>query len=199
MINFQRAAIMTSSGPNPDAYSAELAAMFIYLNKICFNGLFRLNSKGTYNVHQGRHTNPRICDTANLLNESVALRNLKAKVKTQSFEKLLNFSNKNDFVYLDPPYTPTSKISSFTSYTLSGFSREDQQRLQRVVIDIATKGCFVLLSNLTAPEVAAWYDGNQEALSVELTAYNFPAQRSINSNGKRRGQVFENIIINIHA
>ena len=199
MFNSQRAAIMTASRPNPDAYSAELAAMFIYLNKTGFNGLFRLNSKGKFNVPQGRYTNPRICDTANLLNVSAALNKLKATVTIRSFEELLDFSSKNDFVYLDPPYAPTSKTSNFTSYTSSGFSREDQQHLQQVVINLATKGCFVLLSNSTAPEVATLYDGNQEALRVGLKAYKFPARRSINSNGKRRGQVLEYIITNIHA
>ena len=171
--------------------------MFVYLNRTGFNGLFRLNSKGMFNVPPGRYSNPRICDTGNLWNVAAVLSAKTISIKQVRYVNGLAGARKGDFVYLDPPYAPLSATAQFTSYTSQGFSTADQRQLQRTVIRLARKGCWVLLSNSTAPEVAELYDGNRDAARAGLHAYLIPARRMINSNASRRGQVFEYLITNL--
>ena len=195
--NPARQAISNGKGIDSGRYTADLAAMLVYLNRTGFNGLFRVNSKGMFNVPLGRYSNPRICDTENLRHVAAVL-----SVKTISIEQVryadgLADAEEGDFVYLDPPYAPLSSTARFTSYTSEGFSTSDQAELQRTLIRLARKGCWVLLSNSTAPEVAELYDGNRDAERAGVHAHKIPARRTINSNASRRGQVLEYLITNI--
>ena len=194
--NPARAAIMNGSAPRPDAYTPELAAMLIYLNRTGYNGLFRLNTRGQFNVPLGRYKNPRICDEENLRRVSATLSTLSATIEHASYDAVLQTARPGDFIYFDPPYAPLSATAQFTSYTSDGFSRKDQQSLQQVAIELATRKCFVLLSNSTAPEIATLYDGNSDAERAGLRSHKFPARRAINSNASRRGHIDEYVITN---
>ena len=195
--NPARAAIMNGSAPRPDAYTPELAAMLIYLNRTGYNGLFRLNSRGRFNVPLGRYKNPRICDADNLSRVSSTLSHLSATIEHVPYDAVLQAARPGDFIYFDPPYAPLSATAQFTSYTSDGFTHEDQQRLQQTVIELATRKCSVLLSNSTAPEIAALYDDNADAKKAGLQSHKFPARRAINSNASRRGHVDEYVITNV--
>ena len=195
--NPARQKIMNGTGARAEAYTAKLAAMFIYLNRTGYNGLFRLNSSGLFNVPQGKYKNPRICDEDNLRRVSSTLSALSVEIEHASFDAVLQAARAGDFIYFDPPYAPLSTTAHFTSYTSDGFGGEDQQNLQRVLIDLAKRRCHVLLSNSTAPQIAALYDGNAEAERVGLRAHTVPARRAINSNAARRGHVDEYIITNV--
>ena len=195
--NPARRAISNGHGVESRHYTAHLAAMLVYLNRTGFNGLFRVNSKGVFNVPLGRYSNPKICDTENLRNVAMVLSATTISIEQVRYVDGLAGATEGDFVYLDPPYAPLSSTAHFTSYTSQGFSTADQHQLQRTVIRLARKGCWVLLSNSTAPEVAELYDGNRDAERADLRAYKIPARRMINSNASRRGNVFEYLITNI--
>ena len=195
--NPARREIMNGTGPRAERYSADLAAMFIYLNRTGFNGLFRLNAAGLFNVPCGSYANPTICDEDNLRRVSATLAALSAAVEHAPFDAMLRSAGPDDFVYFDPPYAPLSSTARFTSYTADRFGADDQRRLQRVVIELAERRCHVLLSNSTAAEIADLYDGNPEAEHAGLRAYRVPARRAINSDASRRGHVLEYIITNV--
>ena len=195
--NRARRAISNGSGIEAGRYTAELAAMLVYLNRTGFNGLFRLNSKGMFNVPLGRYSNPTICDDENLRNVAAVLAASTLSIQQVRFMDGLAEASDGDFVYLDPPYAPLTPTAQFTSYTASGFSLDDQAQLQQTVISLAHRGCWVLLSNSTAPVVAELYDGNRDAEHAGLRAYKIPAKRRINSNAARRGSVLEYLITNI--
>ena len=195
--NPARRAISNGHGIESGRYTANLAAMLVYLNRTGFNGLFRLNSKGGFNVPLGRYSNPRICDTENLRNVATVLSDPTTSIEQVRYMGSLAGAKAGDFVYLDPPYAPLSSTARFTSYTFEGFSTTDQEQLQQTVIRLARTGCWVLLSNSTAPEVAELYDGNRDAERADLHAYKIPATRRINSNAARRGLVLEYLITNI--
>ena len=194
--NPARRRMSNGSGPDSQRYTPALAAMLIYLNRTGFNGLFRLNSKGGFNVPIGRYKNPQICYADNLRKVAAALGSNVTLVQ-DNFESVLTHARRGDFVYFDPPYAPLTRTALFTSYTAGGFSLEDQERLQRVVIQLASRGCWVLLSNSTAPDVTRLYDGNSEAVAVGLRAHKVPARRAINSDPAKRGAVLEYLITNI--
>ena len=194
--NPARRRISNESCPDAQRYTASLAAMLIYLNRTGFNGLFRLNSHGGFNVPIGRYKNPRICDADNLRAVAAALSD-DVTITRDTFERVLTYANRGDFVYLDPPYAPLSRTALFTSYTPGGFGLENQERLQQLVIKLAAKECWVLLSNSTAPDVTRLYDGNPEAVAVGLQAHKVPARRAINSDAAKRGTVLEYLITNI--
>ncbi len=195
--NRARAAIRNGGGPRAEAYSPDLAAMFVYLNRTGFNGLFRLNAGGGFNVPRGKYKSPRICDEDNLRRVSTTLAARSVSVEHAAFDAVLRAARTGDFIYLDPPYAPLSATAEFTSYTADGFDSEDQRRLQRVVVELAERGCHVLLSNSTAPAIAALYDGNPDAERAGLRAHTVPARRAINSNAARRGGVAEYVITNL--
>lgn len=196
--NPARRKIMNGTGPRAERYSADLAAMFIYLNRTGFNGLFRLNAAGLFNVPRGSYTNPGICDEDNLRLVSETLAALSAAVEHAPFDAVLRSARAGDFVYFDPPYAPLSSTARFTSYTADRFGAEEQRRLQRVVIELAEeRGCHVLLSNSTAAEIADLYDGNPDAERAGLRAYRVPARRDINSDASRRGRIEEYVITNL--
>jgi DNA adenine methylase len=178
-------------------YPAALAAMFIYLNRTGFNGLYRLNAAGDFNVPAGRYTNPQICDATNLRAVAAALRLSTVDVRHGGFDALVSRCRPHDFVYFDPPYAPLSSTSRFTSYTAHGFTDDDQRRLQEVVIDLARRGCFVVVSNSTAKSITQLYEHDPSARRAGLRGHRVPARRAINSNAARRGQIDEYVITNV--
>jgi DNA adenine methylase len=178
-------------------YTSNLAALFIYLNRTGFNGLFRVNASGTFNVPAGRYETPKICNTEALLRFSAALGHSHVHLATQTFENALEIPEAGDFIYLDPPYAPLNESSAFTSYNAQGFTISDQQRLQKLVIALAKKGCYVLLSNSTAPEITELYENDPAAQSAGFSVFRVPARRAINCHATGRGPVFEYIVTNV--
>jgi DNA adenine methylase len=178
------------------AYTPELAAMFIYLNRTGFNGLFRVNGRGEFNVPLGRYDRPKICDRAKLARVANALAAPGVRLERCSFESAMETAGTGDFVYFDPPYAPLSRSANFTSYTAAGFSADDQRRLQSLAVAAARRGCHVLLSNSTAPEVIDLYDADA-VRQAGLQALLIPARRAVNSNAARRGPVEELLVTNV--
>ncbi len=125
----------------------ESAARLIFLNKTCYNGLYRVNSKGEFNVPFGRYKKPRIINSESIRSASHALAVTKAELCTTSYKDALGSCRAGDFVYLDPPYQPPSKTSSFTDYTPDGFTEKDQEELAEEFVKLVDRGCTVLLSN----------------------------------------------------
>ena len=178
-------------------YSAELAGMLIYLNRTGFNGLFRVNSKGAFNVPAGRYEKPNIVDRDRLTQVSDALGGGGVRLVVGSFDVVGDLARPGDFLYFDPPYAPVSATARFTSYTSRTFGSTDQQRLQRLVVDLVRRGCHVVVSNSTAKEIERLYDANAEARAAGLHAHRAMARRSVNSDAGRRGPVAEYLITNI--
>ena len=162
------------------------AARLIYLNKTCFNGLYRVNSKGQFNVPFGRYKNPNICDPEGLRAASKALR--QADISIGDFESILGKAEKGDFVYFDPPYHPMTKTSSFTSYTAGNFGEPEQRRLAEVYARLAERGCYVMLSNSDTPLIRELY--------CRFHIHEIRANRAINSKPERRGKITELLIVN---
>ena len=123
----------------------EKASRFIYLNRTCFNGMYRVNSQGQFNVPFGHYKNPRIIDENNLLNCSELLK--KTEIKCADFSEIINKVQKGDFVYFDPPYVPLNETSSFTSYTKDGFDIDMQFKLRDVCDELDSMGVKFMLSN----------------------------------------------------
>jgi DNA adenine methylase len=180
-------------------YTPELAAMLIYLNRTGFNGLFRVNAGGAFNVPAGRYARPRIADRDRLFGVSAALSNPRVELVWGSFDATASLARRGDFVYFDPPYVPVSRTARFTSYTAPGFDADAQRHLQQLVLSLASRGCHVLLSNSTADDVVGLYDDNEQARSAGLRALRVGARRAVNSNGLRRGPVEEYLITNVDA
>ena len=196
LFNPQRAA-WRAGGSHLDGYGAGLAAMLIYLNRTGYNGLFRVNSTGEYNVPPGRYDRPRIVDRPLLEDVSCVLARPNVRVQRAPFDGVLNDARAGDFAYFDPPYAPLSKTANFRGYTGRGFTEGDQAHLQQVLIELSRRGVHVLLSNSTAPSVARLYDGNADARRAGLCTWQFPARRAVNSNALRRGTVAELVVSNI--
>lgn len=152
----------------------------IFLNRTCFNGLYRVNSKGKFNVPLGKYTNPNIVNKENLIAVSHVLRSKDILIKCQDFPKALDEAQKNDFVYLDPPYQPVSQTSNFTSYTNDSFGYEDQERLFLEFQRLDSKGCKVMLSNSKSDEVLDLFEDYSDK-TIEISANRF-----INSDSKKR-------------
>jgi DNA adenine methylase len=178
-------------------YGAELASMLIYLNRTGFNGLFRLNSRGSFNVPLGRYSNPQICDEKNLRAVSRVLNSNSVHLQRGSYEIVLEGARRGDFVYFDPPYAPLSPTANFRSYTAEGFTAGDQKRLQRVVVQLARRGCVVLLSNSSAPEIEQLYEDHTDARRAGLKVKRVKARRAINSKASSRGMIDEFLVTNI--
>jgi DNA adenine methylase len=179
-------------------YTPGLAAMLIFLNRTGFNGLFRLNRQGGFNVPAGRYTNPRICDEAHLRSVAAALSSPGVSIDLQSFDHTLDQAGAGDFVYCDPPYAPLSRTSSFANYTADGFTAFDQRRLQQKVIAACRRGVFVVVSNSSAAEIVNAYTA-PEAQRAGLKVWRVPARRAINSRASSRGPVDELIISNVRT
>jgi DNA adenine methylase len=166
--------------------SVARAARFIYLNRTCFNGLWRVNKQGQFNVPMGRYKRPRICDEAGLLAASEVLQ--RASVHHASYSVQFSRSRPGDFIFADPPYEPISKTSNFTSYTAETFNRTDQIALEARARDAVGRGVKVMLSNSDTPFIRELY--KDKCWKVERVY----APRAINSDPKRRGKVAEVII-----
>lgn len=164
----------------------ERAARIIYLNRTCFNGLYRENSTGGFNVPMGRYDNPRICDAPNLRAVAAALR--KAEIDCRPFETVLDGAKPGDLVYFDPPYHPVSKTSSFTAYAKGGFGEEEQRRLAQVFRELTERGVKAILSNSMTDFVRELYaDFRIDAVD---------ATRRVNSKADRRGKIPEALVVN---
>ena len=181
-----------------DMYTPGLAAMLIFLNRTGFNGLFRLNRQGGFNVPAGRYTNPRICDERHLRAVAAALASPGVSIVLQPFDRTLDDAGAGDFVYCDPPYAPLSRTSSFASYTADGFTAFDQRRLQQKVVAACKRGAHVVVSNSSAAEILSTYT-TTEAQRAGLQVRLVPARRAINSKASSRGPINELIISNVKA
>jgi DNA adenine methylase len=178
--------------------STDLAAMFIYLNRTGFNGLFRLNRNGGFNVPAGRYAEPRICDAERVRLVAQALSSDGVTLECIPFEETLADAGRGDFVYCDPPYAPLSRTASFAHYTAGGFGVQDHHRLQQSVVTAAKRGAVVVMSHSSAPSIVAAYS-DPAATRAGLTMHRVPARRAINSRAVLRGPVDELIITNAAA
>jgi DNA adenine methylase len=183
-------------GDVADMYTPGLAAMLIFLNRTGFNGLFRLNRHGGFNVPAGRYANPRICDEPHLRSVARALATPGVTIALQPFDRTLDEAGVGDFVYCDPPYAPLSRTSSFANYTADGFTAFDQRRLQQKVVAACKRGAYVVVSNSSAAEILKAYTA-PEAQKVGLEVKRVPARRAINSKATSRGPVDEVIVSNV--
>jgi DNA adenine methylase len=179
------------------AYTPELAAMLIYLNRTGFNGLFRVNASGAFNVPAGRYERPRIVDRSRLLQVSQAFSSPRVRLEYGSFETVDALAGPGDFLYVDPPYAPVSRTANFTGYTSSPFDIRHQRRLQQLVLSLARRGSYVLLSNSTAREIVGLYDSNAERAARVCARIRVESRRAVNSNPARRGFVDEFLITNV--
>ncbi len=169
------------------------ATYMIFLNRTCYNGLYRLNRNGEFNVPYGKYKNPKICDKENILEVSKALQN--TEIICADFEESQRYISKGALVYLDPPYRPLSKTSNFTNYTEDGFSEEDQIRLAKYFREVHKRGAHILLSN-SDPKNFDRRDDFFELLYEGFVIERVPARRYINSNAGGRGSIMELIIRN---
>lgn len=172
----------------------EKAVLFIFLNKTCFNGLYRVNKKGEFNVPFNNAKNPLICDEDNLKACSELLKNVEMKVG--DYKECKNFIDGKTFVYIDPPYRPITQTSAFTSYSENDFSDKEQIELSNFITEIASKGAQVLVSN-SDPKNADENDNFFDDLYAHFEIKRVSASRMINSNAKKRGAIKELLISNI--
>ncbi|MEN6294981.1 MAG: Dam family site-specific DNA-(adenine-N6)-methyltransferase [Chloroherpetonaceae bacterium] len=177
-------------------YSSEWvprAAKMIFLNKTCFNGLFRLNRKGEFNVPFGGYKNPNILDQENLINASSVLQI--AEIYLTDFENIKSKIKDNFFIYFDPPYRPISNTSRFTSYSKYDFTEEDQKRLAKFYEELNINGNKLMLSN-SDPKNENPDDNFFEKLYEKYNIIKVQANRMINCNGNKRGKINELLITN---
>lgn len=173
--------------------SVEIASLFIFLNKTCFNGLYRVNSKGLFNVPMGRYKNPLICDEGNILNVSSKLQN--AEIVYADYKKSIDFIDEKTFVYFDPPYRPLTETASFTSYTKDQFDDENQIELAEYVKELTEIGAKVMVSN-SDPKNTNPDDNFFDDLYSDFYISRVNANRMINSKGSSRGKITELLITN---
>lgn len=164
----------------------ERAARTIYLNKTCFNGLYRVNSKKQFNVPMGSYTDPPVLQEELLRAASLALQQVRTEVL--DFREIVAKARPGDFLYLDPPYEPVSKTASFTNYTSEAFDNDDQRDLASVFSELDRKGCFCMLSNSYTPLILQLYCKYR----IEVVW----ARRAVNSNAAGRGRVREVVVLN---
>lgn len=172
----------------------ETAALFIFLNRTCFNGLYRVNSKGEFNVPHGKYANPRICDRDNLLAASKVLQ--KVEILCGDFTQTEQYAGPGTIFYFDPPYKPITETSSFTSYAKDGFNDEDQIRLRDFCIRIAKHNAQFVASN-SDPKENNKTDTFFDNIYCQFTIKRVSAARMINSNPDGRGAISEIMISNI--
>ena len=180
---------------NPDVYNKlsniEKAARVIYLNKTCYNGLYRVNSMGEFNSPFGRYKNPSIVNEIGLNAVSKYFREADITFRNMDFEDALEGIKKGDFVYFDPPYVPLSTTSNFTGYNESGFGFEEQERLKRLCDKLTDQGVHILLSNSDCEYIRNLFSDKKRYTIIEVKA-----KRSINSISSARGEISEVLIIN---
>jgi DNA adenine methylase len=160
------------------------AARLIYLNRTGYNGLYRVNSSGEFNVPYGSYKNPRILDRSRLLAAAQALQGVELEV--EDFEQACQAAKRGDFVYLDPPYLPVSKTANFASYHSQAFALAEHERLAKTFARLARRGVSTLLSNSDTPEARGLY--------AAFDTHTVHASRAINSNAARRGKVPELLV-----
>lgn len=166
----------------------ERAARIMYMLRVDFNGLYRVNSKNQFNVPYGRYKNPKIVDKELIESISEYLNNNSIKIMSGDFEKAVKEAQDGDFVYFDPPYIPLSETSAFTSYTHEGFSYEDQVRLRDCFKELDSKGVFVMLSNSSSPLA--------EELYKDFNIHKIEATRTNGAKSSSRGKITEIIVTN---
>ncbi len=174
--------------------SLEKAALFIFLNKTCFNGLYRVNSRGLFNVPFNNAKNPLLCDKENLLACSELLQNV--EIKAGDYKECKYFIDKKTFVYIDPPYRPLSQTAAFTSYSEKGFSDKEQVELGNFIKEISAMGAKIVASNSDPKNTDAddnFFDDLYSSFEIERVS----ASRMVNSNAKKRGAISELLISNI--
>ena len=171
----------------------EMAALFIFLNRTCFNGLYRVNSRGEFNVPHGKYANPKICDRENLMAVSKLLQ--KVEILCGDFSNTEQFAGENTIYYIDPPYKPLSATSSFTSYSKDGFDDYEQVRLRDFCTRIAQQKTQFVASNSDAKETtgASFFEQIYYQFHIKRVA----AARHINANPNNRGIVSEIMISNV--
>lgn len=164
---------------------SDIAAWFIYLNKTGFNGMYRVNKKGEYNIPFGKYENPNICDRENLFRASAALAG--AVITSTDFEVPTDNAKKGDFVYFDPPYLPKSKTANFTSYTKEGFGEDDHRRLAACARRLKNRGVHVVISESDCPLI-------REIFAEGFQLHEVSAARSVSCKASTRGKVGELLI-----
>ncbi|MEX6494329.1 DNA adenine methylase [Fusobacterium animalis] len=169
------------------------ASLFIFLNKTCFNGLYRVNKKGEFNVPMGAYKNPKICDEENLKNVSMSLKNV--KIIYADYRESENFIDEKTFVYIDPPYRPLNTSSSFTSYTKNDFSDKEQRELAKYIDILNKKGAKIVISN-SDPKNNNIDDNFFDELYKNYYINRVKATRMLNSNASLRGAINELLITN---
>lgn len=168
----------------------ERAGRILYMLRVNFNGLYRVNSKNQFNVPYGKYKNPKILDEDNLRNISKYLNDNDIAILNGDFETATQNAKRGDLVYFDPPYVPLSPTESFTGYTADGFGYEEQVRLRDLFVDLTKRGVYVIVSNSSAELVYELYK------PFAKTIFEVGATRMINSNAKKRGKVNELLIAN---
>lgn len=173
----------------------ENTSLFIFLNRTCFNGLYRVNSKGLFNVPFGKYANPKICDEPTILKDSKLLQ--KVEILNSDFENTINYIDDNTFFYFDPPYRPLNVTSSFNSYSKESFNDNEQIRLKSFCDKITKMDCFFMLSNSDCKSVNPLNDFFDDLYS-KYKIERILASRSINSNSEKRGKLTELLISNFN-
>lgn len=176
-----------------DEMSVQKAVEFIFLNRTCFNGLYRVNKNGKFNVPCGKYKNPTICDSSNLSNLSFLIRNV--DFQYGDYTKSEKYIDNNTFVYFDPPYRPLSVTSAFTSYTKEDFNDENQKELAKFFKRLDKKDAKLMLSN-SNPKNTNKNDTFFEKIYKGFNINEISAKRMINSNVKARGEISELLITN---
>jgi DNA adenine methylase len=166
----------------------EKASLLLYLNKTCYNGLYRVNQKGGFNVPWGRYKNPRIYHEKNLRAVQRALDRPGVQISCEDYSDAIGDARTGDFIYFDPPYEPTSRTASFTAYTAKSFAWDDQVKLARKFLDLHTLGSYVMLSN--SPKVRKLYENRDFRIN------RIKAIRAISCVGNRRGPIEELLVTN---
>jgi DNA adenine methylase len=163
------------------------ASRFIYLNRTCFNGLYRENSKGEFNVPFGNYKKPKILDKENLVTVSDYLNSNKIKILCRDYKKTVSLAKQGDFVYFDPPYHPFNATSSFTKYSKGDFTEKDQIELSQIFRELDNKGCYVMLSNSNTKFIRNLYRG--------YNIRSIAANRAINCKAERRGKGLYEVLV----
>lgn len=169
------------------------ASQVIFMNKTCFNGLFRVNKKGEFNVPMGRYKKPNICDESNLRKVSKVLK--KTEINNGDYHYIENLIEDNSLIYFDPPFRPLTKTSSFTSYSNNTFDDTEQEKLAKFYQKISDENRYIILSN-SNPKNIDESDDFFEKLYSEFDIQEIEVPRSINSNATKRGKISELLIIN---
>ena len=173
--------------------SIKKASEFIFLNRTCFNGLYRVNRSGDFNVPMGNYRNPTICDGENLKELSKLLKNV--EFKCEDYAESLKYADENTFIYFDPPYRPLNITSSFTSYTKDDFNDEDQKGLGKFYKELDNRNSKLMLSN-SNPKNTNKADTFFEDIYKEFNINEVYAKRMINSDSSNRGAISELVITN---